>query len=70
MLTTMKEKKCKDMFNGKLKSHVKCYMCKSLSTTTDDIEDISLTIPSTGEENLEDSLKKHFRPEFLKLFQM
>ena len=62
----MKEKKCKDIFNGKIKSHVKCNTCKSISTTTEDIEDISLTIPSTGEENLEDSLKKHFRPEVLK----
>ena len=66
LLTKMKEKKCKDIFNGKIKSHVKCNTCNSISTTTDDIEDISLTIPSTGEENLEDSLKKHFRPEVLK----
>ena len=51
LLTKMKEKKCKDIFNRKIKSHVKCNMCNSISTTTDDIEDISLSIWSTGEVN-------------------
>ena len=48
-----------------MQSQIKCNSCKSISTKTDYIEDISLSIPSTGEVNLEDSLETHFRPEVL-----
>ena len=48
-----------------MQSQIKCNSCKSISTKTDYIEDISLSIPSTGEVNLEDSLETNFRPEVL-----
>ena len=65
MLNEMDEKKCNDIFKGEVKSHVKCNTCKSTSTSTDEIADLSLSIPSSGEVNLEDLLKKHFRPQVL-----
>ena len=61
----MDERKCNDIFKGEQKSLVKCNTCKSTSSRSDVIEDLSLSIPSTGEVNLEDSLKKHFKPEIL-----
>ena len=64
-LTELDEKKCNDIFKGEIKSLMKCNTCKSTSTKRDEMEDLSLSIPSTGEVNLEDSLKKHFRPKVL-----
>ena len=65
LLLKMKEKKLIDIFKGEMQSQIKCNSCKSISTKTDYIEDISLSIPSTGEVNLEDSLETNFRPEVL-----
>ena len=61
----MKENKCSDTFKGKIQSEVKCNSCQSTSSNVEDFEDISLSLPSTGEVNLEDSLKRFFKPEVL-----